>query len=72
MSVKTTNRTGDPMFCFQCQEAMGNQGCTKVGMCGKTADLAALQDLMIYATKGISQLGLKADEIGRASCRGRV
>ncbi len=64
MSVKTTNRTGDPMFCFQCQEAMGNQGCTKVGMCGKTADLAALQDLMIYATKGISQLGLKADEIG--------
>jgi hydroxylamine reductase len=52
------------MFCFQCQEAMNNKGCTKVGMCGKTADLAALQDLMIYAVKGISQLGLKADEIG--------
>ena len=52
------------MFCFQCQEAMNGKGCTKVGMCGKTADLAALQDLMIYAVKGISQLGLKADEIG--------
>jgi hydroxylamine reductase len=42
---------------------MGNKGCTKVGMCGKTADVAALQDLMIYAVKGLSQLGLKADEI---------
>lgn len=51
------------MFCFQCQEAMNNKGCTKVGMCGKTADLAALQDLMIYTVKGISELGVKADEI---------
>ncbi len=52
------------MFCYQCQEAAGGKGCTKVGVCGKTADLAALQDLMIYAVKGISVLGLKADEIG--------
>lgn len=52
------------MFCFQCQEASRGTGCTKVGVCGKTADLAALQDLMIYTVKGISQLGLKADEIG--------
>ena len=52
------------MFCYQCQEAMNNKGCTKVGMCGKTADVAALQDLMIYAVKGLSQLGLKADEVG--------
>lgn len=51
------------MFCYQCQEAAGNKGCTKVGMCGKTADVAALQDLMIYAVKGLSQLGLKADSI---------
>jgi hydroxylamine reductase len=50
------------MFCYQCQEAAGGKGCTKVGMCGKTADLAALQDLMIYAVKGISVLGVKADE----------
>lgn len=52
------------MFCYQCQEAAGGKGCTKVGMCGKTADLAALQDLMIYAVKGISLLGVKADEVG--------
>ncbi|WP_353095938.1 hydroxylamine reductase [Tissierella praeacuta] len=52
------------MFCYQCQEAAGGKGCTRVGMCGKTADLAALQDLMIYALKGISVLGIKADELG--------
>ena len=51
------------MFCYQCQEAAGGKGCTKVGVCGKTADVAALQDLMIYALKGISVLGIKADEI---------
>ncbi len=52
------------MFCYQCQEAAGGKGCTKVGVCGKTADLAALQDLMIYSLKGISLLGVKADEAG--------
>ena len=52
------------MFCFQCQEAAGGKGCTKVGVCGKTADLANLQDLMVYTVKGISELGVKADEIG--------
>ncbi|CCQ95580.1 Hydroxylamine reductase [[Clostridium] ultunense Esp] len=52
------------MFCYQCQETAGGKGCTKVGVCGKTADLANLQDLMIYTLKGISKLGVKADEIG--------
>ena len=52
------------MFCYQCQETVGGKGCTKVGVCGKTADLANLQDLMIYTLKGISELGVKADEIG--------
>ncbi|MEE8886505.1 MAG: hydroxylamine reductase [Eubacteriales bacterium] len=42
------------MFCFQCQETMAGTGCTRVGMCGKKPDLAAMQDLLIYATKGIS------------------
>ncbi|NLN14056.1 MAG: hydroxylamine reductase [Tissierellia bacterium] len=51
------------MFCYQCQEAAGGKGCTKVGVCGKTADVAALQDLMIYAVKGISVLGVKLDEM---------
>lgn len=52
------------MFCFQCQEAAGGKGCTKVGVCGKTSEVANLQDLMIYALKGISEVGVKADEIG--------
>ena len=42
------------MFCFQCQETVGNTGCTKRGVCGKTAETAGLQDLLIYATKGLS------------------
>ncbi|MDY0235838.1 MAG: hydroxylamine reductase [Gudongella sp.] len=52
------------MFCYQCQEAAGGKGCTKVGMCGKTSELANLQDLMIYSLKGISELGVRADEAG--------
>jgi hydroxylamine reductase len=42
------------MFCYQCQETAGCKGCTRVGVCGKTADVAAMQDLLIYVTKGIS------------------
>lgn len=42
------------MFCYQCQETAGCRGCTRVGVCGKTADVAAMQDLLIYVTKGIS------------------
>lgn len=52
------------MFCYQCQETVGGKGCTKVGVCGKTKEIANLQDLMIYTLKGISELGVKADEIG--------
>ncbi|WFA08213.1 hydroxylamine reductase [Tissierella sp. Yu-01] len=52
------------MFCYQCQETAGGKGCTKVGVCGKTSEVANLQDLMIYTLKGISVLGVKADEIG--------
>lgn len=44
-----------PMFCFQCQETAGCKGCTRSGVCGKTPDVAAMQDLLIYMTKGISQ-----------------
>jgi len=44
------------MFCMQCQETAGNKGCTKVGVCGKSADLANMQDLLIYVTKGLSEV----------------
>ncbi len=45
-----------PMLCFQCQETAGCKGCTRSGVCGKTPDVAAMQDLLIYVTKGISQV----------------
>lgn len=42
------------MFCYQCQETAGCSGCTLVGVCGKQPDVAAMQDLLVYVTKGIS------------------
>ena len=42
------------MFCYQCQETAGCSGCTRVGVCGKQPDIAAMQDLLVYVTKGIS------------------
>ena len=42
------------MFCYQCQETAGCRGCTRVGVCGKTPDVAAMQDLLVYVTKGLS------------------
>ena len=42
------------MFCFQCQETARCQGCTQVGVCGKKPEVAAMQDLLIYTTKGLS------------------
>ena len=42
------------MFCYQCQETAGCKGCTVVGVCGKKPEVAAMQDLLIYVTKGLS------------------
>ena len=42
------------MFCYQCQETAGCSGCTLSGICGKTPEVAAMQDLLVYVTKGIS------------------
>ncbi|WP_196605316.1 hydroxylamine reductase [Pectinatus haikarae] len=42
------------MFCFQCQETAGCTGCTQVGVCGKKPEVAAMQDLLVYVTKGLS------------------
>jgi hydroxylamine reductase len=52
------------MFCFQCQETAKNTGCTVKGMCGKPEDTANLQDLLIFALKGIAVYGEKAKEFG--------
>lgn len=45
---------GNSMFCYQCEQTFGGKGCTKSGVCGKTPEIANLQDLLIYQLKGIS------------------
>lgn len=52
------------MFCFQCQEAAKNEGCTVKGMCGKSEETANLQDLLIYVLKGVAVYGEKAKDLG--------
>ena len=44
------------MFCYQCQETAGNKGCTKMGVCGKNPEVANMQDLLVYTTKGLSEV----------------
>jgi len=63
------------MFCFQCEQTAKGEGCTKIGVCGKQPDTAALQDLLVYALKGISlyavegqKHGVKDAEIDKFTC----
>ena len=53
------------MFCYQCQETAGCSGCTKFGVCGKSPDLAKIQDLLIYTTKGLSEVTTKLRAEGK-------
>ena len=48
------SRTKEDMFCYQCQETANNKGCTKVGVCGKSATVANKQDMLMWITKGLS------------------
>ncbi|WP_297518979.1 hydroxylamine reductase [uncultured Clostridium sp.] len=52
------------MFCFQCQETAGCSACTVRGVCGKSPELAGLQDLLVYVTKGLCMVTVKASEVG--------
>ena len=53
------------MFCFQCQETAGCKGCTVSGVCGKKPDVAAMQDLLVYVTKGISAVATALRQEGK-------
>jgi hydroxylamine reductase len=57
------------MFCYQCQETAGCSGCTKVGVCGKTPEVANLQDLLIYVTKGLSEITTRLRSEGKTITR---
>lgn len=56
----------EKMFCYQCQETAGCKGCTMVGVCGKQPDVAAMQDLLVYVTKGLSAVTTALREQGKA------
>jgi len=51
------------MFCFQCEQTAKGEGCTTVGVCGKNAEVAALQDLLVYTLRGLSQIALDAKKV---------
>ena len=57
------------MFCFQCQETAGCTGCTKFGVCGKSPELAKVQDLLIYVTKGLSEVTTRLRKEGKEVSR---
>lgn len=59
-TIKNDKKT--KMFCYQCQETAGNKGCTVSGMCGKVPEVANMQDLLIYVTKGLSAVTTKLRE----------
>jgi hydroxylamine reductase len=52
------------MFCYQCEQTAQGTGCTKIGVCGKQPDVAALQDLLVYALKGLAQYAVEARSKG--------
>ncbi|MBW2468633.1 MAG: hydroxylamine reductase [Deltaproteobacteria bacterium] len=52
------------MFCFQCEQTAKGEGCTKIGVCGKPPDVAALQDLLTYAVKGLSLVAVEGRRVG--------
>lgn len=55
------------MFCFQCQETAGCKGCTVRGVCGKTEDVAKIQDLLVFATKGLATVAVEGRKVGVTS-----
>ncbi len=63
------------MFCFQCEQTAKGEGCTKVGVCGKQPEVAALQDLLVHAVKGLSlyaregrKVGINEKRVNRFAC----
>ena len=52
------------MFCFQCEQTAKGEGCTKLGICGKRPDVAALQDLLVQVVKGLSAVAVEARKAG--------
>lgn len=60
------------MFCYQCEQTAKGQGCTNVGVCGKQPDVAALQDLLVYALKGVSLYATEGRKLGISDRKANV
>ena len=56
--------TAEKMFCYQCEQTSKGEGCTQIGVCGKQPDVAVLQDLLVYALKGLSLYALEGRKSG--------
>lgn len=52
------------MFCYQCEQTAKGEGCTKIGVCGKEPEIAALQDLLVYGLIGLSQFAVEGRKAG--------
>ena len=52
------------MFCYQCEQTAKGEGCTTIGVCGKSAEVASLQDLLVYAIKGLSLVATEGRKKG--------
>ena len=52
------------MFCNQCEQTAKGTGCTKIGVCGKTEDVAGLQDLLTYALQGLALVAVEGRKVG--------
>ena len=57
------------MFCYQCEQTSKGAGCQQIGVCGKEPETAALQDLLVHATKGLSMYAHRAAQLGVATRR---
>jgi len=74
-SAFATSGSKTKMFCYQCEQTMGGRGCTVMGVCGKTPEVAALQDLLVHSLKGVSiaavagrKAGISDNETNRFTC----
>jgi len=62
--TRRKNMSQNQMFCYQCEQTAKGTGCTVAGVCGKTADVANIQDLLVYMLRGLSQLSIESAKAG--------
>lgn len=60
------------MFCYQCEQTAKGEGCTKMGVCGKDADVATLQDLLVYSLKGLALYAVEGRKVGISDAEANV